>query len=414
MIFVAHDEGTHHEGRTGSSRGSEGRHPTSVAGSSGLPNPWTATNDPEPLSPPAPRERHVHLERVTKSFGSVRAVNDVTLDVLRGEFLAVLGPSGSGKTTLMRIIGGFVHPDSGRVEIRGRDVTDHPPNRRDVNTVFQSYALFPHMSVERNVGYGLRVTRVPRAERQRRVREALDLVRLEHVARMRPSELSGGMQQRVALARAVVNRPTVLLLDEPLGALDRKLREDMQVELRLLQTELGITFIYVTHDQDEALGMSDRLVVMKDGRIEQIGEPEAVYDRPANLWVATFVGSSNQIVATVRSLGRLLELESDAMRLFSADAIRTAGVGSRVTAVVRPERVQMSRESGSSDRNRVRVRVREVLTLGGQVKVVASTPGGLELLARRERQGVDDLELRPGDEVWFSWPPEAVRIYELS
>ncbi len=213
-----------------------------------------ATRAPDASSGAQP-EHQVYLDRVTKRFGTVCAVDDVTLAVRRGEFLAILGPSGSGKTTTMRIIGGFVRPDSGRVEIRGRDVTHLPPNRRDVNTVFQSYALFPHMTVERNVDYGLRVKRVSRGERQRRVREALELVRLDQASGMRPAELSGGMQQRVALARAVVNRPSVLLLDEPLGALDRKLREDMQVELRRLQTTLEITFVYVTHDQDEALGI---------------------------------------------------------------------------------------------------------------------------------------------------------------
>jgi spermidine/putrescine ABC transporter ATP-binding subunit len=368
--------------------------------------------DLEYVSPAGSRVRHVFLAGVTKTFGTVRAVDDVTLEVLQGEFLAILGPSGSGKTTLMRIVGGFVRPDSGRVEIRGRDVTDLPPNRRDVNTVFQSYALFPHMTVERNVGYGLRLKRISRSERERRVREALELVRLEHAARMRPAELSGGMQQRVALARAIVNRPSVLLLDEPLGALDRKLREDMQVELRRLLSGLGITLVYVTNDQDEALGMSDRLVVMKDGRIEQIGKPNEVYDRPANLWVASFVGSSNMILATVRSTGEVLELESDAMSLVSTDSLPGVVAGSRVTAFVRPEHVAISRTATPGDRNRVRVEVQEVLTLGGQVKVLASTPGGLEVLARRERAGLDELELRPGEEVWFSWAPESVRVYE--
>jgi spermidine/putrescine ABC transporter ATP-binding subunit len=367
---------------------------------------------PPSVSPRQPRQRQVFLAGVTKRFGSVCAVDDVTLEVQRGEFLAILGPSGSGKTTTMRIVGGLVRPDSGRVEIDGRDVTDLPPNRRDVNTVFQSYALFPHMTVERNVEYGLRVKRVPRGERRRRVREVLELVRLDQSSRMRPAELSGGMQQRVALARAVVNRPSVLLLDEPLGALDRKLREEMQVELRRIQTGLGITFIYVTHDQDEALGMSDRLVVMKEGRIEQIGRPGEVYDRPANLWVASFVGSSNQMLATVRGVGGLIELESDAVRLLSADALPGVAVGSRVTAVVRPEQVVVSRVPPPGAANRVRVRVQELLTLGGQVKVVASTPGGLELLARRDRSGIDELELQPGEEIWFCWTPESVRVYE--
>ena len=291
-------------------------------------------------------------------------------------------------------------------------MTDLPPNRRDVNTVFQSYALFPHMNVERNVEYGLRTKHVDKAERRRRVQDALDMVRLGSVARMRPAELSGGMQQRVALARAVVNRPSVLLLDEPLGALDRKLREDMQIELRQLQAELGITFIYVTHDQDEALGMSDRLVVMRGGRIEQIGGPGDVYDEPANLWVATFVGSSNQFPGTVRNVGPPLEVESGEARLLSTDALAGSKVGSQVTAVIRPEHVEISREPRHAEHNCLRVRVLEILTLGGQVKVVASTPTGLEVTARRERRLVEDLGVHPGDEAWLSWLADSVRVYE--
>jgi spermidine/putrescine ABC transporter ATP-binding subunit len=364
------------------------------------------------LTQPERTTRHVVVDRVSKRYGSVAALDEVTLEIRRGEFLAILGPSGSGKTTTIRIIGGFVRPDSGRVIIRGRDVTDLPPNRREVNTVFQSYALFPHMSVERNVGYGLRTKRVPRAERRQRVQEALAMVRLESVASMRPAELSGGMQQRVALARAVVNRPSVLLLDEPLGALDRKLREDMQVELRRLQVELGMTFVYVTHDQDEALGMSDRLVVMKDGRVEQIGRPGEVYDEPANLWVATFVGASNQIVARVRSIRDFLELEADAVRLLSTNSSVGLEAGSQVTAVIRPEHVEVSRSPEQVGHNCLRARIEEVLTLGGQVKIVASTAGGLELQARRERRLVDEIGLRPGEEAWFSWPADSVRVYE--
>ena len=360
----------------------------------------------------ATEERHVVVDRVTKAYRSVRALDDVTLAVHQGEFLAILGPSGSGKTTTIRIMGGFLRPDAGRVLIRGRDVTELPPNRRDVNTVFQSYALFPHMTVERNVEYGLRTKRVPRVERRRRVQDALEMVRLESVARMRPAELSGGMQQRVALARAVVNRPSVLLLDEPLGALDRKLREDMQVELRQLQAELGITFVYVTHDQDEALGMSDRLVVMRGGRIEQIGKPGDVYDRPANFWVATFVGSSNLVAAKVQSVGPLLELESDVAQLLSTDSLAGARVGLDVTAVIRPEHVEISQEPSRDAHNCLRVRVREILTLGGQVKIVASTSSGLEMTARRERRLVDELGLEPGQETWFSWTSDSVRVYE--
>ena len=230
----------------------------------------------------------------------------------------------------MRIIGGFVEPDEGRVEILGRDVTRLPPNRRDVNTVFQSYGLFPHMTVEQNVAYGLRVRRVPRAERRRRVSEVLERVRLQHVLKLRPHQLSGGMQQRVAVARAIVNRPAVLLLDEPLGALDRSLREHMQVELRQLQTALGITFIYVTHDQDEALGMSDRLVVMREGRIVQAGPPASIYDEPKSVWVATFVGGGNQLAGTVRTTGAdaAAEVETDVAHVVSSrvhGGLRAAG-----------------------------------------------------------------------------------------
>jgi spermidine/putrescine ABC transporter ATP-binding subunit len=357
------------------------------------------------------RTPHVVLERVTKRYGEVTALAEVTLEVQQGEFLTILGPSGSGKTTAMRIIGGFIRPDSGRVEIKGRDVTDLPPNRREVNTVFQSYGLFPHMSVEQNVGYGLRVKRVPRLERQRRVSEALALVRLSDEAKRRPAELSGGMKQRVALARALVNEPSVLLLDEPLGALDRKLREDMQVELRRLQTNLGMTFVYVTHDQDEALGMSDRLVVMRDGRIVQIGTPGTVYDDPINLWVAGFVGSSNQVVGTVRSIGSPIELETD---LGPMVALRSRGklrVGARATLVVRPEQVAISRLPPPDRVNSVAGRIDEVLNLGNHVKVVASTASGVDLLARRQRPEIESLGLDAGDSVHFCWAPEAPQIY---
>ncbi len=230
---------------------------------------------------------------MSKRYGDVVAVNSLDLEVARGEFFTLLGPSGSGKTTTLRMIAGFEEPDTGTVELAGRDVTALPPYDREVNTVFQDYALFPHMSVNENIEYGLRVKRVGREERRRRAAEALETVRLAGFERRRPSELSGGQRQRVALARAIVNRPHVLLLDEPLGALDLKLREQMQIELKSIQAEVGITFIYVTHDQEEALTMSDRLAVFNDGRIEQIGMPAEVYERPGNAFVAGFVGTSN-------------------------------------------------------------------------------------------------------------------------
>jgi putative spermidine/putrescine transport system ATP-binding protein len=237
----------------------------------------------------------VRLDAVSKRFGSVVAVDAVDLEIQEGEFFSMLGPSGSGKTTLLRLIAGFELPSSGRVILHGDDVTSAPPFERDVNTVFQDYALFPHMNVEQNIGYGLKVRRVPRAERTERVAEALGVVRLEGFEGRRPGQLSGGQRQRVALARALVNRPRVLLLDEPLGALDRRLREDMQIELKQIQQRVGITFIFVTHDQSEALTMSDRVAVFSGGRIEQIGAPAEIYESPETEFVAGFVGTSNTV-----------------------------------------------------------------------------------------------------------------------
>ncbi len=237
----------------------------------------------------------VRLRDVRRQFGDVRAVDGVGLEIEDGEFFSMLGPSGSGKTTCLRLVAGFDQPSSGGVELFGRPMAGVPPWERDVNTVFQDYALFPHMSVAENVAYGLRVKGVARAERQARVGAALDMVRLPGVAERRPSQLSGGQRQRVALARALVNRPRVLLLDEPLGALDLKLRQEMQAELKALQQRLGITFLYVTHDQEEALAMSDRLAVLSHGRVDQVGTPAEVYERPATAFVAGFVGASNLI-----------------------------------------------------------------------------------------------------------------------
>jgi putative spermidine/putrescine transport system ATP-binding protein len=235
----------------------------------------------------------VHLVGVSKRYGDLVAVDTLDLEVRRGEFFTLLGPSGSGKTTTLRMIAGFEEPDTGRVELAGKDVTGLPPYDRSVNTVFQDYALFPHMTVGENVAYGLRVKRVGREERRRRASEALATVRLAGFEQRKPNQLSGGQQQRVALARAIVNEPKVLLLDEPLGALDLKLREQMQVELNTIQEQVGITFIYVTHDQEEALTMSDRIAVFNDGRIEQVGAPTEIYERPDNAFVAGFVGVSN-------------------------------------------------------------------------------------------------------------------------
>jgi len=265
---------------------------------------------------------NVRLDGVSKHFGSFVAVDRVDLDVGRGEFFSLLGPSGSGKTTCLRMIAGFERPTSGRVFLAGHDVTDRAPYERDVNTVFQDYALFPHMTVQENVEYGLRVKRVARQERRERATEALALVRLGEFAGRKPSQLSGGQRQRVALARALVNRPSVLLLDEPLGALDLKLRQEMQIELKHIQQSVGITFVYVTHDQEEALSMSDRLAVFNQGRIEQVGTPADVYERPETAFVANFVGTSNV-------LGDGLAVRPEKMRIEDTGYAAQAGEESR-------------------------------------------------------------------------------------
>ena len=263
----------------------------------------------------------IRLAGLVKRFGDFAAVDHIDLEIAHGEFFTMLGPSGSGKTTTLRLIAGFDVPDAGRVELAGEDVARRPPFERDVNTVFQDYALFPHMSVRDNVAYGLKISKVGRAERRRRADEALEMVRLPGVGDRRPAQLSGGQRQRVALARAIVNRPRVLLLDEPLGALDLKLREEMQVELKQIQSEVGITFVYVTHDQDEALSMSDRIAVFNNGRIEQVGTPAEVYERPLTEFVAGFVGVSNMLERD----GRRFTIRPEKIRIL-ADGDADAGL----------------------------------------------------------------------------------------
>jgi putative spermidine/putrescine transport system ATP-binding protein len=270
----------------------------------------------------APAQPDVRIRGLRKSYGSVAAVGGVDLEIARGEFFTMLGPSGSGKTTTLRMIAGFERPDAGTIELGGKDVSSLPPFDRDVNTVFQDYALFPHMTVQENVEYGLRVKRVGRQERRERATDALLLVRLGEFAGRKPSQLSGGQRQRVALARALVNRPSVLLLDEPLGALDLKLRQEMQIELKHIQQSVGITFVYVTHDQEEALSMSDRLAVFNQGRIEQVGTPADVYERPETAFVANFVGTSNV-------LGDGLAVRPEKMRIEDTGYTAQAGEESR-------------------------------------------------------------------------------------
>ena len=272
----------------------------------------------------------IELEDVSRAFGTVVALDHVSLGILPGEFFALLGPSGSGKTTCLRLIAGFDSPDSGRILLDGEEVTDVPPYDRNLNTVFQDYALFPHMTVAENVAYGLRVRGAAAAEQRRRAAEMLDLVRLGSYGDRRPAQLSGGQRQRVALARALINQPKVLLLDEPLGALDLKLREEMQVELKSLQQRLGITFVFVTHDQGEALSMADRVAVFSQGRIEQLDTPRGLYTRPRTAFVANFVGSANVVDAPAaeRLTGRResFAIRPELIDMFAADAVLTAGL----------------------------------------------------------------------------------------
>jgi spermidine/putrescine transport system ATP-binding protein len=349
----------------------------------------------------------VELERVTKFFGDFRAVDDVSLQVAAGSFMALLGSSGAGKSTVLRMIGGFELPDLGAIRIGGRDVTELPPYRRAVNTVFQNYALFPHMTVAENVAYGLRQDKVPRGERMQRVRQALDMVQMLKLGHRRPSQLSGGQQQRVALARALVKRPSVLLLDEPLGALDRKLRQQMQVELKLLQHQLGITFIFVTHDQEEALAMSDVIAVMRDGRIDQIGTPTDLYDRPRTAFVAGFIGSQNFIPGRIEQGSRLTA--DSGLPVTARRVADEAHPGGRGLAAIRPEHVRLSPAEPTGDSNKTPGEIIAVVMLGDTIEYVLRLPNGSEFFSRAPRSGEDLLCER--QTVWAHWSAERVTIF---
>jgi spermidine/putrescine transport system ATP-binding protein len=284
----------------------------------------------------------IELHNVTKRFGDVTAVDDLSLNIHDGEFFSMLGPSGCGKTTTLRMIAGFEQPTEGEIFIKGQPVAGIPAHQRPVNTVFQSYALFPHMTVAQNVAFGLEMKKVSRADTKRRVAEALELVQLPHLSERKPKQLSGGQQQRVALARALVNRPQVLLLDEPLGALDLKLRKAMQLELKQIQSEVGITFIYVTHDQEEAMTMSDRIAVMNEGLVQHVGTPRDIYEHPSNRFVADFIGETNFINGTVSALDHFttVNIGQEISLLGSADG-RSLNKGQNVTLAVRPEKINL-------------------------------------------------------------------------
>ncbi len=349
----------------------------------------------------------ISLKGIVKEFGGQRAVNGVDLDIAQGEFLSLLGPSGCGKTTLLRMIGGFEEPTEGDILLSGSSVVGIPPHRRTVNTVFQAYALFPHMSVAQNVAYGLRQRKTPRAEISSRVQEALRLVRMEEFANRPPKKLSGGQQQRVAIARAIVNRPDVLLLDEPLSALDRKLREQMQVELKLLQREVGITFVFVTHDQGEALVMSDRIVVMKDGRIEQVGSPQDVYERPSSSFVASFVGTQNFADATLGADGTA----TSAATVFAPPAgeLSPFSTGDSLRLALRAEAIRVTAEEPAQAANKIPGRLAGSSFLGGEIQYVVIGSDGKEIFARTPVR--DAAPVNPGDTVWCSWAPESVLVF---
>jgi spermidine/putrescine transport system ATP-binding protein len=282
----------------------------------------------------------VELRRLVKRFGPVAAVDGIDIEVEPAEFLSLLGPSGCGKTTTLRMLAGFEEPTEGEIIISGQAVQGIPPHKRDVNTVFQHYALFPHMTVAENVAYGLRQRKTPKEDVNRLVGEALEMVKMSPLAARKPRQMSGGQQQRVALARALVNRPSLLLLDEPLGALDRKLREEMQIELKLLQSQVGITFIFVTHDQQEALSMSDRIAVMLDGRIEQLADPDTIYDSPASAFVAGFIGQQNFFDGTGRENGQVVQ--GDGWTIRARNGASDVSEGSGALAAVRPEATTLS------------------------------------------------------------------------
>jgi spermidine/putrescine transport system ATP-binding protein len=362
----------------------------------------------------------VEIVDVTKRFGDVVAVDHMRLRIAHGEFYSLLGPSGCGKTTTLRMIAGFEQPTEGEIFLDGQPIAGVPPYRRNVNTVFQHYALFPHMNVAQNVGYGLRQRKVDKAEQARRVGEALELVRLGGYAERRVWEMSGGQQQRVALARALVNRPTVLLLDEPLGALDLKLRKEMQLELKALQREVGITFVYVTHDQEEALTMSDTIVVMRDGLIQQQGSPTELYERPVNQFVASFIGSSNFLTGTLSgapdAAGRAHVRTERGLVLSGSvtDQDATPAAGSEVTVAIRPERMTVlpatdAAADPSPGWHEIRGVVHQGTYLGDQTEYRIETDQAGEVIVRRQNAAGTGgaLGAGPGDAVVVRWHEEA-------
>ena len=351
-------------------------------------------------------EQLLELKNIKKGFGETDVLNGITLSIEKGEFITFLGASGCGKTTTLRIIAGLEAPDSGTVFLDGKDVTAVPPNQRDVNTVFQNYALFPHLNVEGNVGYGLKIKRVPKAEIKKKVAEILELVQLTGYEKRMPSELSGGQKQRVAIARALVNSPKLLLLDEPLGALDLKLRRTMQLELKRLQKKLGITFLYITHDQEEAINMSDRIVVMKDGRFEQIGTPDEIYNHPKTSYVADFVGHANVISGVVQ---KVADTEAQVLienQMMYAEPIDGICEGMQVNLAVRRENLKVCTECKEG----LDAVLEDKSFTAGQLHLTLKLKSGKTLVSCRYGM---DADLKAGDKVCVGWKPEHAVFVDL-
>ena len=361
----------------------------------------------------ADTEVAVELRNVTKRFGSFTAVKNVSLIIREGEFFSLLGPSGCGKTTNLRMVAGFELPTEGEIYLHGQPVGQLPPFKRNVNTVFQSYALFPHLTIRQNVAFGLEMKKVPRPEIETRVKEALEMVRLPNVADRMPSQLSGGQKQRIALARAIINRPEVLLLDEPLGALDLKLRKAMQIELKELQRELGITFIFVTHDQEEALVMSDRIGVMNDGNLLQVGTPEQIYEQPANRFVADFIGETNFLPCKVLNYGDGMAAVSVAGTLTLKAACQTAvAVGQNATLTIRPEKMHLHPEHTTAPTGEIAFpgRIVEAVFLGTDTRFSIELAEGAVVDVRQQNIDVATKRFAQGQAVVVSWQPQSAQV----
>lgn len=349
----------------------------------------------------------ISLQNISKRFGDTRAVDGLSLDLHESEFFALLGPSGCGKTTLLRMIAGFENPDEGAILLDGKDIKATPANKRPFNLMFQSYALFPHMNVRNNIAYGLEMEKCSRSEIASRVGEILDMTKLTEFATRKPHQLSGGQKQRVALARALVKRPRVLLLDEPLGALDKKLREEMQLELKRLQHELGITFVVVTHDQEEALVMADRVALMKDGRIAQLADPKTLYENPANRFVAQFIGSTNLLEGTMGTTG----LDVEGLGLIKPP--EHSDLEGRCALSVRPERIFLSDEHQSGDVNSVNGTIVEIAYRGqDQNLIVALADSSLSMTVRINADDTETQAAERGASVWCNWLPRHGRLLE--